>query len=192
VGAPLVALFLLLASTIAGCKGPSYIEIDPTDLSFDRRGQIQQIKAKAMDQQGHYYPEVLFDWVAEKPDVVKVDLKGRVEVVGAGTSFVYARANKLEARALARVTLIEKIEVDESNRQIVLSLDEGERMVPNVKLIDNNGKAVLNRQVFFKARDAAIVSVDRQGGLWPQALGETIVDAEIEGFKAEIQVKVKK
>ncbi len=183
----LAAATLLFA---AGCKGPTYIEIEPTDLQFVRRGQALQLKARAMDQQGHYYPEVLFEWVTEKPDVVSVDLKGRAQAVGSGRSYVYARAKDVEARVLVRVNLVEKIKIIDA--ELSLSLEAGDRTVPQIEAFDYQGTKVEDRQVFLKARDEKIVSVDGRGGIWPQALGETIIDITLEGKTGEIAVKVVK
>ena len=173
---------------VVGCKGPSYIEVEPTDLQFVRKGQALQLKARAMDQQGHYYPEVLFEWVTEKPDVVSVDVKGRAQAVGSGRSYVYARAEGLEGRVLVRVNLVEKIVLHDP--ELIISLETGDRTVPNIDAFDYQGTKVENRQVFLKARDETVVTVDGRGGIWPQALGETIIDVNLEGKTGEIAVKV--
>lgn len=183
-----VAVAVLLAA--AGCKGPTYIEIEPMDLQFVRKGQALQIKARAMDQQGHYYPEVLFEWVSEKPDVVSVDEKGRAQAVGSGRAYVFARAKEVEARVLVRVNLVEKITI--LDPELTLSLEAGDRTVPRMEAFDYQGTKVEDRQFFLKPRDAKVVTIDGQGGIWPQALGETIIDITLEGKTGEIAVKVVK
>ncbi len=184
----LTAGLLGLLLGLAGCKGPTYIEIEPTDVNFVRKGQALQLKAKAMDQQGHYYPEVLFQWESEKPDVVSVDIKGRIQAVGSGRAFVYARAKGLEARVLVRVNLVERIEI--LDPELTLHLEEAQRTVPRIVAYDYQDRKVEDRQVFLKPRDEKIVTVDGQGGVWPQALGETVIDVNVEGKTGEIAVKV--
>jgi len=181
---------MLLSLVAAGCKGPTYIEVEPTDLQFVRKGQAKQLNARAMDQQGHYYPEVLFTWESEKPDVVAVDVKGRAQAVGSGTAYVYARAKGLEARVLVRVNLVEKIKI--LDPELTLSLAEAERTVPRIEAYDYQDTKVEDRQVFLKARDEKIVNVDGKGGIWPQALGETVIDVTLESQHGEIAVKVVK
>ncbi|MDF1563676.1 MAG: hypothetical protein P1V51_11580 [Deltaproteobacteria bacterium] len=186
----LIGLGVATLLAAAGCKGPSYIEVEPTDVQFVRKGQALQLKARAMDQQGHYYPEVLFDWVSEKPDVVEIDMQGRAQATGSGTAYVYARADKLEGRVLVRVNLVEKIVIHD--KALELSLEAAERVVPKIEAFDYQGTKVVDRQIFLKPRDEGIVTIDGQGGVWAQAIGETVVDVNLEGKTGEFAVKVVK
>lgn len=183
---PAAAAALLLAA----CNNASYIEIESTDVVLNRRGASKTLKAKAMDQRGHYYPEVLFEWESEKPAVATMDETGRVTAVSSGQTFVYARAGSLEARVSVQVNLVERIEIKDP--VIELSLEKGERFAPTIVPYDLNGRAMNGRQVFLTAREDGIVQIDGKGGLWPNAIGEVIIDAEIEGKKGEIRVTVVK
>ena len=181
---------MLLSLVAAGCKGPTYIEVEPTDLQFVRKGQAEQLNARAMDQQGHYYPEVLFTWESEKPEVVSVDVKGRAVAVGSGTAFVHAKAKDLDAKVLIRVNKVERLVI--KDKELSLSLEAAERTVPTIEAFDYQDNKLENHQVFLKPRDEKIVTVDGQGGIWPQALGETVIDVTLEGKTGEIAVKVVK
>lgn len=183
-----IALFGVLL--LAGCQRFDYIEMSPTDLVLNRRGEMRQLSAKAMSRQGHYYPEVLFDWSSEDPSVVTVDEKGQVKAVGSGRTYVVATAGKSSAKTLIEVNLVERIEA--LDPKVTLSLASGERVVPRIVLYGRKGERLEKRQVFLRPKDAGIVTVDGQGGLWPAKVGSTIVTAESEGKTVDFEVVVEK
>ncbi|MFN7132837.1 MAG: hypothetical protein ACK4N5_12200, partial [Myxococcales bacterium] len=57
--APVLALVCLAA---AGCKSPDFIEIEPKDLSFTRRGDKVWARAIAKNRQGHTFPGIKASW----------------------------------------------------------------------------------------------------------------------------------
>lgn len=181
---------LIPALLLAACSGPEYIELEPTHLELTRRGEVQRLAARPKDRRGHYYPEVAVTWESEDPAIATVDERGDVKAVASGSTFVHAKAGDLDGKALVEVILPERIEI--LTPELTLSLESGERVQPKILVYDAKGRLLKGRHVTLKARDEGIVTIDGQGGLWPAKVGETTVDAEIEGKTGTIAVKVTK
>ncbi len=187
---PARCLAAALLVSLLGCSNAEYIEIEPTRLELTRRGEVQRLAARAMDHRGHYYPEITFTWESENPEIATVDERGNVKAVSSGSTYIHAKAGDLDAKALVEVVLPERIEIQ--TPELTLSLESGERVEPKIVVYDAQGRILKGREVTLKARDPKIVTIDGQGGLWPAQVGETVVDAEIEGKTGSIQVKVTK
>ncbi len=182
-----VLMFLLLAGGTA-CNKPSYIELDPSYLEMGWRGETRRITGRAMNHQGRYFPEVMFQWESENPEIATVDAQGNVEAVSSGRTYVIARTKELEARTRVIVNFIERLEVPE--KEVTLSLAERTRYVPEARPVDRAGRHLVGRRITVRSRDTEIVSVDQRGGIHPRNPGEAEVVIEADGISQVIQVTV--
>ncbi len=174
----------------AACDKPSYIELSPSRLELERRGQIQRISGKAMNHQGRYFPEIMFDWESENPSVATVDDRGNVKAVANGRTSIIARHRNIEARARVSVVLAERIELEET--EITISLTGRRRHVPRATVFNAEGEPMPERHVAYTSGDTDILGIDPLGGLHPQSPGETRIIAEVDGLTGIINVTVAK
>ncbi len=179
-----------MALLVAGCSRVDYIDLKPTDAVLTRKGQSLQLHAKPMDQAGNYYPEVMLTWKSSDPSVAKVDDKGMVTAEKSGHAWVSATGKGKTAKVQVQVNLVSAIKI--LDPEVTLSMEANERFQPRIEVYDAHGQKVEGRQVFLTPADKSIVTVDGQGGLWPQKVGETTVEAKIEGHTGTIHVKVTK
>jgi hypothetical protein len=178
----------LLVLSIAGCSNPSYIELNPTSMELSRRGEMRRVAGRAMNHQGRYFPEIMFDWEIEDASVATVDEMGNVQAVGSGRTWVIARARGLDARAQVVVTLVEEVGIEEP--EINLSASTGGRYVPVVTPLDARGRPLEGRRISLRSRNEDVVTVDGRGGLHAQNPGETEVVADVDGQTGIIRVTV--
>lgn len=181
---------LVIPFFLASCSKPSYIELEPSQLELGRRGETRRIAGRAMNHQGRYFAEVMFDWESEDSEIATVDDRGNVTAVSSGTTFIKATARGLEARSRVIVSLIDRLEVPET--EVTLSASDRQRYVPNVVALDHRGRELTGRRITVSAKDEDIVAIDSRGGLHAQNPGETEVIAEADGLTAVIEVTVER
>jgi hypothetical protein len=77
----------------------SRMEVDPTHVSFQKKGQRQQLRARAFNSKGQPIDGVPFTWFSSDWSVATVSPTGEVTAVGPGRSVVTATAGRRKAAA---------------------------------------------------------------------------------------------
>jgi hypothetical protein len=77
----------------------SRMEVDPTHVSFQKKGQQQQLRARAFNSKGQVIDGVPFTWFSSDWSVATVSSTGQVTAVGPGRSVVTATAGRRKAAA---------------------------------------------------------------------------------------------
>jgi len=75
------------------------MEVDPTHVTFQKKGQQQQLRAKAFNSKGQLLDGVPFTWFSSDWSVATVSPTGQVTAVGPGRSVVTATAGRRKAAA---------------------------------------------------------------------------------------------
>ncbi len=77
----------------------SRMEVDPTHVTFQKKGQRQQLRARAFNSKGQPIDGVPFTWFSSDWSVATVSPTGEVTAVGPGRSVVTATAGRRKAAA---------------------------------------------------------------------------------------------
>lgn len=181
----LTAAACLLAA--GGCSSPDYIEIEPKDLSFTRRGETTRARIIAKSRQGQTFPGAKASWKSSNEAVFKVDETGLIETVGPGRAMLIARHGKLEAEAQVEVVTVEKISVEPL--ALELDMETGSKSL-TVVAFDHQGRALKGRnRPRSKCADENVCTAAEES-VFPSNPGTTVLTVAVEGHQVEIPVTV--
>ena len=119
-------------------------------------------------------------WASSKPEVATVDANGLVASVGAGTTTITASKNGYRDGTISIKVELEKIQVSANG--------ETELLVGGTVTLTANQEGVT-----WESSDASIASVDANGVVTANKLGEATISAKKQGFADGTQaIKVKR
>ncbi len=181
----LTAAACLLA--LGACNKPDYIEIEPKERSFTRRGDKVWARIIAKSRQGRSFPGVKASWKSSNEDVFKVDEAGRLETVGPGRAVLTATYDGLEAEAPVEVITVEQITVEPLS--LDLDMETGSTSL-KVVAFDHQGRELKGRNKPRTKCGDEKVCTSAEESVFPSNPGNTVLTVSVEGQQVEIPVTV--
>lgn len=182
----LSAVACLLA--LGACNKPDYIEIEPKELTFTKRGDSSVwARIIAKSRQGRTFPGVKASWKSSDESVFKVDEAGRVESVGPGRAILTARYDGLEAEAPVEVITVEKIAVEPMTLE--LDMETGSKSL-KIVAFDHKGRELKGRNRPRTKCGDEKVCTSAEESIFPSNPGATVLTVSVEGQQVEIPVTV--
>lgn len=184
-------LTLCLGLLLASCLKPDHIELEPTQVTFTRRGDQLWVHALYKDSRGKQYTREHGTWSSSDEKVVKVDSvqrPGNLLAVGPGHATVTVKSDDgLEAEVPVEVNTVEKLQV--SPQPIALSVD-GERVLVKVLALDVDGHPLKDRKAHLKCTNEKICNSDGEG-VWPAGdPGTTTLEVSLDEHELAVPVIV--
>ncbi len=180
-------LAFLSLMLLCACERIDYIELSPAEVTFKQSNNQTWLEAKCMARNGTRAVKARVNWSVKDPEVAKVDARGLLTPVGDGETEVIARVGDVEARATVKVVYVARVEVMPKE----LTLKEGDDSAKvSVKAFRNNGKEITGRAVALSSADKKIVQIVGGGAILPLDPGTTLVNVQVDGARASVQVTV--
>ncbi len=189
----------LLIALLPGCDSPSpagppieevwTVRVDPVSFTMTA-GQARVIAASALSQAGIVLSGRSIQWTSSDTSVARIDNTGRVIALRGGNVDLTAR---VEARAgTSRLTVVElapavevtAITVRPSFVVTYVSASSALR----VTLRDAQGQLVTDRPIAWTTADPTIATVDGNGVVTGNGVGETMVYARVDTVSASVAV----
>ncbi len=178
--APVLALAM-------ACEKIDYIELVPSDVEFKNRGDQKALVAKCMSRAGKRAEKAQVGWSVKDPSIAEVSPKGVLKPLKSGSTEVIAKYGDIEAAATVRVALVEKIEVVTPP----LVVKEGAESVTIVlKYLGLGNKDLGTRSPAFSVRDKKVATIVGGNAVLPLDPGQTVIDIQVDGVKASLDVTV--
>jgi hypothetical protein len=181
------ALGLALAS-LAGCSRIDYVEIEPTQVNLQRRGETIWLRAKAMSRSGVYFPRTHVEWSCDNPKVVSIDTAGRITATGPGHAVCTANADGKLGTIDVDSRTVESVRVDPPTLTLY---EQDDPFTPRVSALDQGGHELHGRVVDMKSKDEHIVNVDGEH-VYPVNAGTTEITLRADDRTAVLPVTVLK
>jgi hypothetical protein len=181
-----VGALVCLFACLPACNQPDYLEIDPKEFNFKRRGEKVWARVIAKNRQGHTFPGHKASWKTSDPTVVSVDETGHVASVGPGRATLTAVSGKMEAEAIVEVVTVERITVEPM--QLDLDMESGSRVVV-VKAFDHQGRELADRKPASRCESDKVCTAT-DSSVFPSNPGKTTLTVSVEGQKVEVPVTV--
>ena len=162
------------------------LQLTPDRLTIEA-GKRQAIYAAAYDRQGNLVTSAGISFTSSDTTVVTVSKDGTVLGIGDGTAEVVARAESLTAKAMVTVTggaprvAVASIRIEP--RAVWLLPLEPARLAMTLRLADSSAPAGV--RVRWRALDARVATVDRDGLVIAAGPGQTLVEAAVSGGPAD-------
>ncbi len=162
------------------------VSLDKTSLAMES-GSIDKLTATVLPANATNKGIV---WTSSDPDVCEVDRTGALTAGNAGTAVITA-SSKNGKTATCTVTVtgadVTGIKLDKTS----LSLSLGNSDVINATVFPDNAG---NKKVIFSSSEPEVASVDENGNVTANAIGNATITAKTEegGFTAKCEVTVKK
>ncbi|HEX9241381.1 MAG TPA: Ig-like domain-containing protein [Anaeromyxobacter sp.] len=186
------ALSLALLA-LAGCGGPSRVELSPTSLRFGIRGQTAKVHAAPYAKSGKSVPDQICKWSSSDPKVATVAGPANDVVVtaaGPGSANVTCAIGDVSAELSVLVRVVAKIEVAPAQVELKM-LDDPQPVPLQISATDDTGAQVVGRAMLSRCASEDVCRGDGRGQLWAAGPGDTTAWVEIEGAKsAELKVHV--
>lgn len=177
----------VLATVAIACDKVDYIEIKPDDVEFQSRGESKNLSARCMSRAGKRAERAMVSWSVKDPEVAEVNQKGILKPKKSGTTEVVAKYDDVESAIPVRVLFVEKIEVLNPS----VTVKEGAEAVPiQLKFLGLNNKDLGKRGVTYTPRDRKVAAIVGGNAVLPLDPGKTIVDIQVDGISASMEVTV--
>jgi len=184
--APIAATLALVSA--GACSRVDYIEIEPNQVSLQRRGESLWLRAKAMSRNGVYFPRTFIEWSCDNPKVVTTDNVGRLTAAGPGHAVCTAKGGGKIGTVDVNVQTVESVRVEPAT---VTLYEEDEPFQPKVSALDQGGHELHGRMIDMKSKDEHVVNVDGEH-LYPVAPGQTQVIVHADDRSTTMDVTVLK
>jgi hypothetical protein len=185
---PLLACLLALP----GCPKPDHIELEPTELTFARRGEEVWVHAKFLDHTSHVYLKQPATWSSSDPKVAAVDNSekpGNVTAKGPGHCTITVKGDDgIEAELSVTVSTVEKLKVEPA--EVKLN-EDGEKQPMSVTALDVGGHPLKGRTAHLKCQDEKVCNSDGDN-VWPVGAGATILEVALDDQTVKVPVTVEK
>lgn len=177
----------VLASVACGCDKVDYIEIVPADVEFQSRGDSKNLSARAMSRAGNRAERAIVGWSVKDPEIAEISAKGVLKPKKSGTTEAIATYAGVDGAIPVRVNFVEKIEV----LTPTITIKEGAESVPiQLKFLGLNGRDLGKRGVTYTPRDKTVVAIVGGNAVLPLDPGKTVVDIQVDGIAASVEVTV--
>ena len=185
---PVPMLLLCAAGLLAACENVDYVELEPASVTFRQPVEKRFLEAKCMSRAGQRTTTATVTWSVKDPAIASVDAKGEVRPLKSGLTEVIARYNdKIEARALVNVLFTESISVEPK----AITVTEGAAAVPvKVTSLGFDGRVLEPRKATMVSKSAKVAQVVAGNSILGLDPGATVVEVNVDGKTAEIQVIV--
>jgi hypothetical protein len=178
---------MLLALVAFGCDKVDYIEISPTDVEFQSRGESKNLSARCMSRAGNRAERAVPTWRVKDPEIAEINAKAQLKPKKSGVTEVIATYKDVEAAIPVRVRFVEKIEVASPT----LTLTEGgDAQAIRLKFLGAEGKDLGKRGVTLAVRDKTVATIVGGDSVLPLDPGTTTVDIQVDGITASVGVTV--
>jgi hypothetical protein len=181
------ALALALAC-LAGCSRIDYIEIEPAQVSMQRRGETLWLRAKGMSRNGVYFPREHMDWSCDNPKVVTIDGAGRLTATGPGHAVCTAKGGGKTGTVDVNSVTVESVRVEPATLTLY---EEDEPFQPKVTPLDQNGHELHGRVIDMKSKNEHIASVDGEH-VYPVSEGQTEITLRADDRSTVLPVTILK
>lgn len=180
-------LLVILATAATACDKVDFIEIQPGDVEFQSRGESKNLSARCMSRAGKRAERAMVSWTVKDPEIAEVNQKGVLKPKKSGTTEAVAHYDQVEAAIPVRVTFVEKIEV----LNPTVTIKEGAEAVPiQLKFLGLNNKDLGKRGVTYTPRDKKVAAIVGGNAILPLDPGKTVVDIQVDGISASMEVTV--
>ncbi|MCA3011261.1 MAG: hypothetical protein INH41_02565 [Myxococcaceae bacterium] len=180
-------VLMLLALVAFGCDKVDYIEISPTDVEFQSRGESKNLSARCMSRAGNRAERAVPTWRVKDPEIAEINAKAQLKPKKSGVTEVIATYKDVEAAIPVRVRFVEKIEVASPT----LTLTEGgDAQAIRLKFLGAEGKDLGKRGVTLAVRDKTVATIVGGDSVLPLDPGTTTVDIQVDGITASVGVTV--
>jgi hypothetical protein len=177
---------------LAGCPKPEYIELEPTQLSFARRGEAVWVHAKFLDHTSRVYLKQRQSWKSSDPTVATVDnveQPGNVTATGPGhCSITVTGQDDIQAELSVSVNTVEKLQVTPPEVKLT---DDGEKQPMGVVGLDYHGRPIKGRTAHLKCDDEKVCNSDGEN-VWPVGVGATTLEVAMDDQTIKVPVSVEK
>jgi hypothetical protein len=182
------AFFAFAVVLASGCAKVDYIEIEPNQVTLQRRGETVWLRAKPMSRNGVYFPRLAVSWTCNNPKAATIDSAGRVTAVGPGQVTCTASGGGQQATVDVDVNTVEVVKLDPAT----VSLTEDSPPVqPHVSALDEHGHELHGRTIDMRSKDESVANVDGEK-IYPVAPGHTQVTVRADDRSAVVDVTVTK
>ena len=182
------SLCYVMGMTCVACGNDvKMVEVEPTNISFTKPTQSQQITAKAQDIRGAEISGIGFTYRSENPSVATVESDGVVKPAGNGTTAIVAETQAgISGEAFVKVCLPKEIVCDPADK---LELKVGISAPIKCHVTDCNDEKLAVRIDMVQADDKMILKEgnDIFIGL---AVGDTQVSVKAFGLEKTVAVHV--
>jgi hypothetical protein len=182
------ALFAFAVLTLPACAKVDYVEIEPSQVSLQRRGETVWLRAKPMSRNGVYYPRLSISWTCDNPKAVSIDTAGRVTAVGPGNAVCTASAGGKQGTVDVDVQTVETVKLDPAT---ITFTEDAAPVQPRVTALDAQGHELHGRTIEMRSKDEGVANVDGEK-IYPVAPGHTTVTVRADDRSATIDVTVTK
>lgn len=184
----LYSLLFVLGFLWVGCGNDvKMVEVDPTNISFTKPTQSENITAKAQDIRGAEIPGITFTYSSENSSVATVDSDGTVKPAGNGSCAIVAKTPQgVTGEAFVKVCLPKAITCDPADK---LELKVGVSGPIKCQVTDCNDKKIQTR-VKLTPTDTKMLLKEGDDVFIGLAEGDTSVHVEAFGMKKTVAVHV--
>ena len=162
------------------------LSVSPAELTLEALGATAQLEATARDQNGNAL-STQFTWGSSDTVVATVDADGLVTALNNGTATVTVRSGGVSASATVTVEQTPASVTVSSDEVVLTALEATEQLQASV--FDANDRAMA-AEVTWASSDAAVASVDEDGGITGHANGTATVTATVGSVSASVTVTV--
>ena len=149
------------------------LSVSPAELTLEALGATAQLEATARDQNGNAL-SAQFTWGSSDTVVVTVDADGLVTALNNGTTMVTVRSGGVSASVSVTVEQAPASIALSGDEVVLTALEATEQLQASV--FDANDRAMA-AEVTWASSDAAVASVDEDGGITGHANGTATVTA---------------
>lgn len=182
-----LALVVITAVAFVACDKVDFIEIQPSDVEFQSRGESKNLSARCMSRAGKRAERAMVTWTVKDPDIAEVSGKGVLKPKKSGVTEAIAKYNDIEAAIPVRVTFVEKVQVQNP----VVSIVEGAEAMPiALKFLGLNDRDLGKRGATYTPRDKMIAAIVGGNSVLPLDPGKTVIDIQVDGITASMEVTV--
>ena len=137
------------------------VEVSPAVAELAAWDETVQLRAEALDANGHAVAGAVFSWESDDALVTAVDAAGVVTAAGNGTATITASAGSTSGSAVVTVTqAVASVEVSPSMTELTAW---GETVHLTAEAFDANGHAVAGAAFSWESADTLVAEVDAPG-----------------------------
>jgi len=175
------------AGVAVGPQPVASVEITPESLELIV-GETQQLEAITRSEDGAVLSGRDVEWSSSDERVARVDKRGLVTAVRAGSATITATSEGKSGAAQVSVEDLEvgSVEVEPDEVEIVV----GASLTLEAIVRAANGVVLTDRKVEWKSEDSRTAQVDRDGVVTGRRPGETVITARSEGHEGSARVTV--
>lgn len=171
----------------AACDKVDYIEIVPADVEFQSRGESKNLSARCMSRAGNRAERAMVAWRTKDPEIAEIDARGVLKPKKSGTTEAIARYEDVEAAIPVRVSFVEKLQV----LNPVITLTEGDESVPiQLKFLGLKDRELGKRGATYQPKDKTVAAIVGGNAVLPLDPGKTVIDIQVDGIAASVEVTV--